>query len=151
RRTRLTPLVAAALRAALDWLTDESGPRRPLTIESDGSALDVLCEGVVFTGLQPAGDVLAGVGAHLGPSGDRPGAWTIRVPVHAERETFFMIEQGELSLAVPWHAVARVRLLPADAIETMAHRHGMQILPALAHDSRRAAEQPVIIVALGRK
>ncbi|MEK7330671.1 MAG: response regulator, partial [Candidatus Eisenbacteria bacterium] len=151
RKVRLHPPVAGALRAALDWLLGEGAPRLRLWLASDGSALEVTCEGIVFSGVHPASEVLANVGAHLGPAGDRPGAWTVRVPILAERETFLMLEQDELQLAVPWHAVARVRLMPADTIDAMARRQGLPVLAPLAIAPRRAAEQPVVVVALGLK
>jgi CheY-like chemotaxis protein len=151
RKVRLHPPVAGALRAALDWLIGEGATRLRLWLVSDGSALEVTCESVVFPGVQPASEVLANVGAHLGPAVDRPGAWTVRVPILAERETFLMLEQDELQLAVPWHAVARVRLMPADTIDAMARRQGLPVLAPLAVAPRRAAEQPVVVVALGLK
>jgi CheY-like chemotaxis protein len=151
RKVRLHPPVAGALRAALDWLLGESVPRLRLWLASDGSALEVTCEGILFSGVHPASEVLANVGAHLGPAGDRPGAWTVRVPILAERETFLMLEQDDLQLAVPWHAVARVRLMPADTIDAVARRQGLPVLPPLAVAPRRAAEQPVVVVALGLK
>lgn len=150
QRVRLEPLVAAAFRAALDWLLDDGETRRPLALECDGSALEAQCEGIQFTGLEPAAEVLGGVGAHVGPSGE-PGVWSLKVPVSGGRETFLMIEQDELGLALPWHAVVRVRLVPGDAIEAMARRQGLVVLPALARDPRQPVEQPVVIVALGLK
>lgn len=151
RRMRLHPSVAGALRAALDWLLGDGEPRLRLWLASDGSALEVTCEGIVFSGVHPASEVLTSVGAHLGPAGDRPGAWTVRVPVLADRETFLMVEQDELQLAIPWHAVARVRLMPTPAIDALAQRQGLPVLPPLAVAPRRAAEQPMVVVALGLK
>lgn len=151
RKVSLHPPVAGALRAALDWLLGEGAARLRLWLASDGSALEVTCEGVVYSGVHPASEVLASVGAHLGPAVDRPGAWTVRVPILAERETFLMVEQDELRLAVPWHAVARVRLVPADTVDAMARRQGLPVLAPLAVAPRRAAEQPVVVVALGLK
>lgn len=151
RGVRLRSPVAGALRAALDWLVGGSAARMRMWLTSDGSALDVICEGIAYTGIQPASEVLASVGAHLGPTGERPGAWTVRVPLRAERETYLMLEQDELQLAVPWHAVVRVRLIPADTIEMMLRRQALPVLPALAPSARRMAEQPVVVVALGLK
>jgi CheY-like chemotaxis protein len=148
---RLHPPVAGALRAALDWLLGEGGAHLRVWLASDGSALEVTCEGVVYSGVHPAAEVLANVGAHIGPAGDRPGAWTMRVPLLGERETFLMVEQGDLQLAVPWHAVSRVRLMPTETIDAMARRQGLPMLAPLAVASRRAAEQPVVVVALGLK
>ncbi|HKQ57932.1 MAG TPA: hypothetical protein VJY35_08685, partial [Candidatus Eisenbacteria bacterium] len=151
RRVRLRTPVAGALRAALDWLVGGNSTRGRMWLSSDGSALDVTCEGIAHSGLHAASEVLTSVGAHLGPTGERPGAWTLRVPILAERETFLMLEQDELQLAVPWHAVVRVRLIPAGTIETMLKRQGLPVLTPLATAPRRAAEQPVVIVALGLK
>lgn len=151
RGVRLSSSVAGALRAALDWLVGGSAARMRMWLTSDGSALDVICEGIAYTGIQPASEVLASVGAHLGPTGERPGAWTVRVPIRAERETYLMLEQDELQLAVPWHAVVRVRLIPADTIEMMLRRQALPVLPPLAPSARRMAEQPVVVVALGLK
>jgi CheY-like chemotaxis protein len=151
QRMRLHPSVGGALRAALDWLLGEGEPHLRLWLATDGSALEVTCEGIVFSNVHAASEVLASVGAHLGPAGERPGAWTVRVPTLAERDTFLMVEQDELQLAIPWHAVARVRLMPADTIDTMARRQGLPVLAPLAVAPRRSAEQPVVVVALGLK
>jgi CheY-like chemotaxis protein len=151
RNLRLHPPVAGALRAALDWLLGEGAAQLRLWLASDGSALEVTCEGIMYSGIHPAAEVLGNVGAHIGPAGDRPGAWTLRVPILAERETFLMVEQDELQLAIPWHAVARVRLMPTDTIDAMARRQGLPVLAPLAVAPRRAAEQPVVVVALGLK
>ena len=151
RRVRLRTPVAGALKAALDWLVGGNPARMRMWLTSDGSALDVTCEGIAHTGLQAAAEVLTSVGAHLGPAGERPGAWTVRVPIRAERETFLMVEQDDLQLAVPWHAVVRVRLIPANTIETLLRRQGLPVLTPLAVAARRAAEQPVVVVALGLK
>jgi two-component system, OmpR family, response regulator len=151
RRVSLRPSVAGALRAALDWLVGGSAARMRMWLSSDGSALDVICEGIAYTGIQPAADVLTSVGAHLGPTGERPGAWTVRVPICAERETYLMLEQDELQIAVPWHAVVRVRLIPTDTVEMMLRRQALPVLAPLAVSSRRMTEQPVVVVALGLK
>lgn len=151
RRVRLRTPVAGALRAALDWLVGGSPARMRMWLTSDGSALDVVCEGIAYTGIQPAAEVLASVGAHLGPTGERPGAWTVRVPIRAERETYLMLEQDDLQLAVPWHAVVRVRLIPTDTIEMMLRRQALPVLPPVKPSARRMVEQPVVVVALGLK
>jgi CheY-like chemotaxis protein len=151
RTVRLRPPVAGALRAALDWLLGEGTPRLRLWLASDGSALEVTCDGIAFSGVHAASELLSSVGAHLGPTGHRPGAWLVRVPIHTERETFLMVEQGELGLAIPWHSVARVRLMPIETIDAMARRQGLAVLEPLAVAPRRAIEQPVVVVALGLK
>src|SRR5205085_9920553 len=116
-----------------------------------GARLGVEGEGIRCAGRGHAAEVLTGVGGRLGPGGERPGAGSVCVAVAAERESFMMFEQDALSLAVPWSAVSRVRLLAADAIESMAQRQGLPVLAPLARDARRSAEQPVMIVALGLK
>jgi len=151
QRIRLRSPVAGALRAALDWLVGGNQARTRMWLTADGSALDVVCEGIAYTGIQPAGEVLSSVGAHLGPTGERPGAWTVRVPIRVERETFLMLEQDELQLAVPWPAVVRVRLIPSETIDVMLRRQTLPVLPPLAASTRRMAEQPVTVVALGLK
>jgi CheY-like chemotaxis protein len=151
KRVKLRTPVAGALRAALDWLIGGSPARMRMWLASDGSALDVICEGISYTGIQPASEVLASVGAHLGPTGERPGAWTVRVPIRAERETYLMLEQDDLQIAVPWHAVVRVRLIPSDTIEMMLKRQALPVLPPIKGSARRMAEQPVVVVALGLK
>lgn len=151
RKVRLHPPVAGAVRAALDWMLGEGAAQLRLWLASDGSALELTCEGIMYSGVHPAAEVLGNVGAHIGPAGDRPGAWTLRVPILAERETFLMVEQDDLQLAIPWHAVARVRLVPTDTIDAMARRQGLPVLAPLAVAPRRAAEQPVVVVALGLK
>jgi len=139
RTVRLLAPVAGALRAALDWLLGDGSQRPRPSFTSDGTALEVTCEGIVYSGIHAASEVLAGVGAHLGPAVSRPGAWTVRVPIAVERETYLMLEQDELQLAVPWHAVARVKLMPTDAIDAMAQRKGLPVLEPLALAPRRAA------------
>jgi CheY-like chemotaxis protein len=151
KRVKLRTPVAGALRAALDWLIGGSPARMRMWLASDGSALDVICEGISYTGIQPASEVLASVGAHLGPTGERPGAWTVRVPIRAERETYLMLEQDDLQIAVPWHAVVRVRLIPSDTIEMMLKRQALPVLPPIKGSAHRMAEQPVVVVALGLK
>ena len=75
----------------------------------------------------------------------------MRVPIRTERDTFLMLEQDELQLAVPWHAVVRVRLIPTDTIDMMLRRQALPVLAPLAVSSRRMAEKPVVVVALGLK
>jgi hypothetical protein len=103
-RVKLSAPVAAALRSAVDWLLGEEAAHVPLVVSGDDASLTASCERVTFAGVQSAADVLESVGAHLGPDPRRPGAWFVRVPVLEERETFRLIEQGGLALAVPWPA-----------------------------------------------
>lgn len=109
RVARLLPPVAAALRAALDWLVGDSD--RSLTLRAEGSVLEVMCDRIAFQGLGPASAVLAAVQGNLGPVAvDPPGAWSVRVALHAARTAYLMLVQGGVPIAIPWHAVLRLRM-----------------------------------------
>jgi CheY-like chemotaxis protein len=154
RRARLTMPVAAAVRAALDWLAGREGIRQPLELREDASALEIACELRDSAGVPPAHEVLSGVDGNLGPPlaawGEaREGAWILRVPSFSARPAYVMLEQGTLRLAVPWHAVLRLQVAPRDAIATRAARLGMSVLPPLSPLLGRGAESPVVIVAHG--
>jgi len=126
RGVRLLPPVAAALRAALDWLAGDTG--RPLSMRVEDGVLEVTCERVALEGLEPATEVLAAVQGNLGPAlpaapaaggfaahGGSPGPWVVRVPLHGEHAYYLMLVQRGVPLAVPWHAVLKLRM--ADAAE----------------------------------
>ena len=156
RRVRLTMPVAAAVRAALDWLEGRSGMRRPLELRSDASVLEIWCELRDAAGVRPAHEVLSSVDGNLGPpltpSGeahDRP--WILRVPSFGPRPSYLMLEQGRLRLAVPWHAVLKLQVVRRDVIEARAARLGMSVLEPLAPLARRGPESPIAIVALGAR
>jgi CheY-like chemotaxis protein len=157
RRVRLATPVAAALRAALEWLGGEDGPRRPLVLRADDGLLEVTCDPLDPAGIRPAHEVLATVGGNLGPvTPDAPEpaarhAWTIRVPAWAPRESFIMLEQGELRLAIPWHAVLKIVLAPRGEAEARAARGGVPVLAPLAPLSPSNAERPLVLVAHGLK
>jgi CheY-like chemotaxis protein len=154
RRARLTMPVAAAVRAAHDWLAGREGVRQPLELREDASALEIVCELRDTAGVPPAHDVLAGVDGNLGPplagwAAPREGAWILRVPSFSSRPAYVMLEQGTLRLAVPWHAVLKLQVAPRAAIAARATRLGMSVLPPLSPLSGRGAESPVVIVAHG--
>ncbi|MFM7232045.1 MAG: response regulator [bacterium] len=133
--------VSAALRAALDWLgADEGGPIQVAT--QDGVV--TLTFRVVHTpGLSPAGSVLALVGGALVPVDAT--RWSVRVPLHADRPPFLLARQGELRLAVPWHAVANLRITAAAVREAFEE-------PSLAPWSpyrRPEGERPSALLAQG--
>lgn len=112
---RLTAPVAAVLRAALDWLFGPGEERALLRVTEDAGTVEVECSGVDPAGLLPAHEVISAVGGCLGPSaGGGRGAWTLRVPAVAERESFLMIQQDELRLALPWANVLRIQLETAE-------------------------------------
>jgi CheY-like chemotaxis protein len=157
RRVRLSSPAAAALRAALDWIGGESGPRWPLSLEADDSALDVRCELLDGAGLRPAHEVLAAVEGSLGPapsSAPQSGIrreWIVRVPVISGRANFIMLEQGDLRLAVPAHAVLRMQLASRVNAEADAAPRGAPLLAPLAPLASARADGPVLLLALGLK
>jgi len=154
RRARLTMPVAAAVRAALDWLAGREGLRQPLELREDASALELVCEVRDVAGVPPAHEVLSSVDGNLGPplaawGEPKDGAWILRVPSFTVRPAYVMLEQGPLRLAVPWHAVLKLQVAPREAIAARAARLGMSVLPPHAPLSGRGAESPVVIVAHG--
>lgn len=133
--------VSAALRAALDWLgADEGGP---IQVASQDGVVTFTFRVVHAPGLSPAGSVLALVGGALVPvDGNR---WSVRVPLHADRPPFLLARQGELRLALPWHAVASLRITAAATREAFDE-------PSLAPWSpvqRPEAERPSALIAQG--
>jgi hypothetical protein len=156
RRVRLTMPVAAAVRAALDWLAGRDGVRAPIELRQDASALEILCEMRDPAGVPPAHQVLSNVDGNLGPplvpmGAGREGSWLIRVPCFSARPAYVMIMQGTLRLAVPWHAVLRIQVTPRAAIHARAARAGMTVLPRLSSLATRGGECPVVIVGHGLK
>ena len=154
RRVRLTMPVAAAVRAALDWLAGREGGRQPIELSQDASALEIRCGLRDVRGVPAAHEVLAGVDGNLGPrlaAEPGEGSWIIRVPAFSERPAYVMLEQGTLRIAVPWHAVLKVQVAPREAIGTRAARLGMRVLPPVSPLAGRGSESPVVIVAHGLK
>jgi CheY-like chemotaxis protein len=150
RRSRLLPPVAAALRAALDWLTGDSG--RPLALRAEDSLLEVSCEHIDFGGLVPATEVLAAVGANLGPGPGPVGTWTIRVPLHTGRGVYLMLVHGGVPLAIPWHAVLRLHMGGAAGTAERESLGGWPVLKGpLGGGARPVGEAPLALVAHGRK
>ncbi len=157
RRARLLPPVAGALRAALDWLAGELG--RPLTLREDDGVLEVQCERVAFEGLAPAGEVLAAVNGNLGPTlAGAQTEWLVRVPLHGAREVYLMLVRGGVPIAVPWHAVLRLRMAAAGELAGRLSLGDWPIvespLGAALEPASSAAEpeeRPLALVAHGRK
>ncbi|HEY3214854.1 MAG TPA: hypothetical protein VGK93_00025, partial [Candidatus Eisenbacteria bacterium] len=150
-RVGLEPVVAAALRTAVDFLAGEARVRRPLVLSHDEAVLELRCDGIDPAGIEPASELLEPVGGNLGPIAGGGGAWLIRVPVVAPRGTYLMLEQGMLPLAVPWHSVLQVRMVPAVAIASLPRQHGYPVLSPLARGPREGPERPVVLVGLGLK
>lgn len=149
-RSRLTAPVAAALRAALDWLAGEAGFRRPLRARADESLLEITGDGLDPHGLEPAHRVIAAVDGSLGPN-PRPGesGWSLRVPAVAARDHFLTLEQGSLRLALPWHSVLRLQSVPERELEARAAALGIPLLKPLAPLATAPPERPVVTIAHG--
>jgi CheY-like chemotaxis protein len=149
-RSRLRPPVAAALRAALDWLT--SGPGRPLALRAEDSVLEVSCEHIDFSALTPATEVLAAVGANLGPGAGPVGTWTVRVPLHSGRGVYLMLVHGGVPIAIPWHAVLRLHMAGAEDLAERESLGGWPVLDGpLGGGPRSPGDVPLTLVAHGRK
>jgi CheY-like chemotaxis protein len=140
-RAQVTLPVAAGLRAALDWLGADMGGALRVTLHE--SALSLAIRATHEPGLGPAGAVLALSGGALLPEPD--GRWSLRVPVHTERPAFLLVRQGELSLALPWHAVARMRIAD-DMARAVMTEPSLRPWSPLA---RAAGERPAALLALG--
>lgn len=156
RRTRLDRTVATALRAALEWLLSDLERPRPFRLRAEDSVLEVRCEGVKPDGLFAAHEVLAEVDGGLAPLGETSnraaaGTWMLRVPAWSPRPVHLMLEQGTLRLAVPWHAVLRLSLVPAIEIEERGGSLATPVLPSLAPLAAGVGERPVVAIAHGLK
>jgi CheY-like chemotaxis protein len=150
RRSQLLPPVAAALRAALDWLTSDSG--HPLVLRAEDSVLEASCEHIDFDALTPATEVLAAVGANLGPGAGPVGTWTVRVPLHAGRGVYLMLVHGGVSVAIPWHAVLRLHMAGTAELADRESLGGWPVLNGpLGGGPRPAGDVPLALVAHGRK
>ena len=149
RRSHLPIPVAAAVRAAIDWLS-QYGSGSPLRLYGEPSLLELRMERIRTDRLFAAHRVLAAAGGNLGPAADGAG-WVLRVPSYAERATYLMLVQGGLRIAVPWHAVLKLRIVPtqpgAAGIRPMEH----VLLPALAPPESDVAEHPVVLIGHGLK
>jgi CheY-like chemotaxis protein len=141
REARLTMNVASALRAALDWLGVEDGAR--LSAETSDSALSLTARAGHAGGAGPAGAVLASVEGSLGRDLDR--RWILRVPRRTERPSFLLLRQGRYGLALPWHSVARLRMVGPRELD----RLGEPLLDPLARPEPGSASRPAALVALG--
>jgi CheY-like chemotaxis protein len=111
--------------------------------------LELTFDSVLSSALGPAADVLESADGSLGPAGDGSGAWVLRAPVATDRDLFLLVEQGRLRLALPWHAVVKVRLVATDGIDGFLARQRWSVLAPFAEPEERLPERPVILVALG--
>jgi CheY-like chemotaxis protein len=151
---RLSSPVAAALRAALDWLAGD--PARPFEVTIGDGVLDVAIVVRDGSSLHAAHAVLAAAGGSCGPwlaERHAPGVWIVRVPLALARAPFLMIEQGEARLALPWAAVLRIAMLPADALEGRAEPVWPDVpaVPPLSPLRGNIGERPVLVIASGAK
>ena len=73
----------------------------------------------------------------------------MRLPIVTTRETFLMISQGGLDLALPWHAVLRVTMAPRATFESNVATAGHPVLAPLVPLSSAEAEYPIILIAHG--
>jgi CheY-like chemotaxis protein len=151
RRAHVLPAVAAALRAALDWIA--GGSARPLALRAEDSLLEVRCEHVDFGGLAAAAEVLAAVGANLGPGLAASDPWLVRVPLCAERDLHLMIVSGGVPIAVPWHAVLRLHMASAAELAGRDRLGAWPVVTDPLGTGREPArgDAPLALVAFGRK
>jgi CheY-like chemotaxis protein len=62
-----------------------------------------------------------------------------------------MLIQGDLKLALPWHSVLRICMVPASELQSSIREAGHPVLPPFAPRVRVASEYPVALVAHGLK
>ena len=138
---RVAAPVAAALRAALDWLGVDDRVRTRVSVQD--SALELSVRVPFEAGLAPAGAVLASVDGSLGATDDE--RWALRLPLATARPSFLLVRQGHVGLALPWHAVARLRMLR----ETERAQLAEPMLPPLSPFGEAGGERPAALIALG--
>ena len=148
-RVRLAPIVAGALRAALDGLTADLPGRGAMRVSADDAVLEVRLERVDPQGLVPAGGVLETVEASLVPAAHALRQWVVRAPVLSQAESFLMIERDDVALALPWHAVSRVRMVRGRDLAAIAEQEGSGVVEAFGADPSRDDDVPAVLVALG--
>ena len=156
RGVRLVPSVAAALRAALDWLAGEHAARRRLTVSVEDGVLQVTCDALEAAGLRAAHDVLAAVGGNFGPAppgrevAAGQGRRRVRVPTFASRHFYLMIHQGGIPLALPWHSVLQVHV--AGSAELAVREQGgagITVLAPLSAAPTARGDRPVVLIGHG--
>jgi CheY-like chemotaxis protein len=138
----MVPLsVAAGLRAALEWIAADAGGR--MHVEVQDAALTLVARAANEGGLGAAGAVLGLTGGALLPEPD--GRWAMRVPLRAAKPSYLLARQGELSLALPWHAVAKLKITDEASRGAMTEP-SLEPWSAL---SRPRGERPAALLALG--
>jgi CheY-like chemotaxis protein len=149
RRSHLPVPVAAAVRAAIDWLS-QPGAATPVRLFGEPSLLELRMERIRSDRLYAAHRVIAGAGGNLGPAADGAG-WVMRVPTFAERPTYLMLVQGGLRIAVPWHAVIKLRIVAAQPGGAGLWPTEHALLAPLAPLSPGVTEHPVVLIGHGLK
>jgi CheY-like chemotaxis protein len=146
----------------MDWLSEDAAPPQALRITGEESALEIVWTHVNTGGLYPAAKVLAAAGGSIGPvltGGDEPRSgrqngqrkWMVRIPTYAGRNSYLLLMQGNLRLALPWHAALRLYMIPASKLESSLRALDLPLLDPLAPSARLAGDSPVVLVAHGLK
>lgn len=138
---RVSAPVAGALRAALDWLSVDERART--TVQVQDSAADLTIRVTFANGLAAAGAVLASVDGSLGPAEDD--RWVLRFPIASARASYLLLRQGHLGVALPWHAVAKLRMLPEKERAELA----ATTLAPVAATGETSSERPAALLAHG--
>jgi len=138
---RVAAPVAAALRAALDWLGVDDRVRTRVSVQD--SALELSVRVTFEAGLAPAAAVLASVEGSLGAAEDE--RWALRLPLATARPSFLLVRQGHVGLALPWHAVARL-CMQSEAERTQLAE---PMLAPLVPFGELSGERPAALIALG--
>lgn len=138
---RLNGAVAASLRAAVDWAGFDLAPLVHAVVHDSALTLTAPCGHEA--GLGPAAAVLAAIEGSLAREAD--GRWTMRVPLFAECSSYLLMRQGRIGFALPWHSVARLRILSRGAEHELAE----PVIDAFTTGPESEGERPAALVALG--
>src|SRR5207245_1950837 len=119
-------------------------------LHGEPSLLELRLERIRTDRLYPAHRVIAAAGGNLGPATEGSG-WLVRVPSFAERPTYLMLVQGGVRIAVPWHAVLKLRIVSARAGVSGKAPMEYAMIPPIAPPAPEASEYPVVLVGHGLK
>lgn len=149
RRSRLPVQVAAAVRAAIDWLNAAPGAA-PMRLHGEPSLLELRMPKIRTDRLYAAHRVIAAAGGNLGPASDGDG-WCLRVASFAERPMYLLLVQGGLRVAVPWHAVLKLRIVTAKPASGGMGPIDHPVLGLLAPSMLETPEHPIVLIGHGLK
>ena len=149
RRSRLPVQVAAAVRAAIDWLSATPGGMS-VRLHGEPSLLELRMAKIRTDRLYAAHRVIAAAGGNLGPASDGDG-WSLRVASFAERPMYLLLVQGGLRVAVPWHAVLKLRIVAAKPAAGGMGTVDHPVLGLLAPSTLETQEHPVVLIGHGLK